>query len=63
MNRGFLGGPVVKTWPSSAGGVGFIPGRGAKIPQAKNPKQKTSNSVTHSIKTLRMVHIKIKNKT
>ena len=38
----------------------MIPGRGAKIPQAKNPKHKTSNSVTHSIKTLKMVHIEKK---
>ena len=38
----------------------MIPGRGAKIPQAKNPKHKTSNSVKHSIKTLKMVHIEKK---
>ena len=28
----FPGSPVVKTLPSSAGGVSSIPGRGAKIP-------------------------------
>ena len=32
------GGPVVKTVPSNAGGVGLIPGRGAKIPHASQPK-------------------------
>ena len=34
----FPGGPVVKTPPSSAGGVGSIPGRGAKISHASRPK-------------------------
>ena len=41
----FPGGPVVKTSPSHAGGVGSIPGRGAKIPhaspRAEKPKHKT----------------------
>ena len=38
----FPGGPMVKTSPSYAGGVGLIPGQGAKIPFAsKNPKHKT----------------------
>ena len=32
------GGPVVKTSPSSAGGAGSIPGRGAKILHAGWPK-------------------------
>ena len=36
--RDFPGGPVVKTSPSNAGGVGLIPGRGAKIPYASRPK-------------------------
>ena len=39
----FPGGPVVKTLPSNAGGVG-IPGWGAEIPYAsrsKKPKHKT----------------------
>ena len=36
--RDFPGGPVVKTLPPSAGGVGSIPGRGAKIPHALPPK-------------------------
>ena len=44
ISRDFPGGPVVKTLPSSAGGVGSIPGQEVKIPQdptglvAKNPK-------------------------
>ena len=43
-NWDFPGGPVVKTLPSSAGGVGLIPGRGTKIAHAlwpKKPKHKT----------------------
>ena len=36
--RDFSGGPVVKTSPSNAGGVGSIPGQGAKIPHALQPK-------------------------
>ena len=31
MARDFPGGPVVKTLPSNAGGVGSVPGQGAKI--------------------------------
>ena len=45
---------MVKTSPSSAGGAGSIPGRGAKIPHASRQKTKTlnrSNIVTNSIKT------------
>ena len=34
----FPGSPEVKTSPSNAGGVGSIPGRGAKIPHASRPK-------------------------
>ena len=36
------GGPVVKTLPFKAEGVGSIPGQGTKIPhaQGQNPKQK-----------------------
>ena len=29
---------MVKTSPSNAGGVGLIPGQGAKIPHASGPK-------------------------
>ena len=37
--REFPGGPVVKTSPSNAGGVGSIPGWEAKIPHASQPKK------------------------
>ena len=37
----FPGGPVVKASPSNAGGVGLIPGQGAKIPHASWSKTKT----------------------
>ena len=40
--RDFPGGPVTKTSPSNAGGVGFVPGQGAKIPHASWAK-KTQN--------------------
>ena len=36
----FPGGPVVKTSPSNAGGVGSIPDQRAKIPHATRPKHK-----------------------
>ena len=36
--RDFPGSPVFKTSPSNAGGVGLIPGQGAKIPHALGPK-------------------------
>ena len=35
------GGPVVGTSPSSAGGAGWIPGRGAGIPHASQPKNQS----------------------
>ena len=35
---GFPGSPVVKTWPSYAGGARLIPGCGTKIPHASWPK-------------------------
>ena len=60
----FFGGLVVKILLSNAGGVGLIPGRGAKIPQAswlKNQNIKCrSDIVINSIKTLKIVHIKNK---
>ena len=34
----FPGGSVVKSSPSSAGGVGSVPGQGTKIPHASWPK-------------------------
>ena len=36
----FPGGPVVRTSPSNAGGVGLIPGGRAKIPHASWPKKR-----------------------
>ena len=57
----FPGGPLVKTSPSSAGGVGLIPGPGAKLLHALWPKNQNMNRnhiVTSSIKTFKMVHIK-----
>ena len=52
--RNFPGGLVGKNSPSSAGGVGSIPGWGAKIPHASQPKNQSindrSNIVTNSIK-------------
>ena len=36
----FPGSPVVKTLPSNAGGVGSIPGWGAKMPHSSWPKKK-----------------------
>ena len=52
---------VVKTLPSSAEGAGSIP----KIPHGsgQNPKtQDRSNTVTSSVKTLQVIHIKKKKK-
>ena len=54
-----LGGPVVKTLPSRAGGAGSIPKMAHTSGQ--NPKtQDRSNIVTNSVKTLQMIHIKKK---
>ena len=39
-NRDFPRGPVVKTRPSNAGGVGSIPGQGTKIPHDVGCDQK-----------------------
>ena len=46
---------MVKTSPSNAGGGGSIPGQGAKIPHASQPKNQNikttrSNSIANSIK-------------
>ena len=62
-SRDFPGISVAKTSPSNAGGVGLIPGRGAKIPtclvaRKQNIKQKQYCSKLY--KTLKMVHIKKK---
>ena len=37
--RDLPGSPVVKTSPSNAGGAGSIPGQGAKMPHAPQPKK------------------------
>ena len=49
----FPGGPVVKTLPSRAGGVGSIPGWGAGIPHATQPKSQNikKNTVINSVIT------------
>ena len=52
---------MVKTSPSNAGGVGSTLDQGATISHVhgQNPKMENSrNTVTNSIKTLKMVHIK-----
>ena len=64
----FPGGLVVKTSPSSAGGMSSTPGRGVKIPRDSKSKQQNikkfkkknrSNIVTNSINILKKtVHIK-----
>ena len=55
---------MVKILLFKAGGVGLIPGQGAKTPHAPQPKDKNinnrSNNVTNSIKTFKMGHIKKK---
>ena len=57
----FPGSPVVKTSPSKAGAAVSVPGWGAKIPHAPQPKNKNINRshiATNSIKTLKMVYSK-----
>ena len=47
---------MVKTLPSSAAGGGSIPGQGAEIPHASQPKTqniKQEQIVTNSLKTLK----------
>ena len=61
--RDFPGGPVVKIFPSNAVGMSLIPGWGAKIPHAfqpKKPKHKAETIETTLIKAFKMVHIKKK---
>ena len=60
----FTGGPVVKTSPYNADGMGLIPCWGAKISHASRPKKKNikqNNMVKSSMKKLKMVHIKTQN--
>ena len=55
---------MVKNSSSNAGGAGLIPGWGPKIPHAPPPKSQNinnrSNTVTHSIKALKIAHVKKK---
>ena len=44
--RDFPGGPVVKTEPSNAGGESSIPGQGAGIPHASQPKDQNIKQAT-----------------
>ena len=46
---------MVKTLPSNAGGVGSIPGQGAKIAHASKHQniKNRSNAITNSIKDLK----------
>ena len=56
---------MIKTSPSNAGGVGSRHGWGTKTPHAFWPKKEPKNrssSVTNSIKTLKVIHIKKKRK-
>ena len=56
---------MVKTPPSHAGGGASMPGQEAEIPHDSVGKSKPlnrNNSVTNSIKTLKMVYIKKKKK-
>ena len=43
----FSGGPVVKTLPSNARGVGSIPGQGAKIPYASQPNNQNGKQKSY----------------
>ena len=63
----FPGGPVARTSPSNAGGVGSIPGRGTKTPHAsqlKNQKRKQKQYCNKFNKGFKkMVYIKKKKKS
>ena len=48
----FPSGPVVKTLPSNAGGVGSIPGWGTKIPHAVGCGQKLKKKKKELLKVL-----------
>ena len=43
----FPGGPAVKTSPSNIGVVAWIPGQGAKIPHASQPKNQSIKQKQH----------------
>ena len=58
----FSGSPVLETLHSNAGCVGAILGWEAKIPHASWPikqHRKQKQTVTNSIKALKVIHIKI----
>ena len=62
--RDFPGGPVVRTSPSNAGGAGSIPGQGAKVPHASQPKNQNTKQKQYCnkfSKDFKNVHIKKKN--
>ena len=40
MVQDLPGSPVAETSPSNAGGMGLIPGKEARIPQASQPEKK-----------------------
>ena len=44
--RDFSGGPVVKTSPSNAGGMGSAPGRRIKIPCVSWPKNQNTGGAS-----------------
>ena len=61
--KNFPDGPLVETLPSSAEGASLISTGGAKIHMPWGQKTKTQNrskSITNSIKSLKMVHMKKK---
>ena len=60
MKKDFPGGPVVKTSPSSAGGMGLIPGSEDLRSGCKTKIQNRNNIITNSIKSSNTVHIKKK---
>ena len=43
------GGPVIKTGPSNAGGMGLIPGREAKIYTCSQPKKKNPQNINNIV--------------
>ena len=60
--RDFPSGPVVKTLPSNIGGLGLMPGWGAKIPHTSWPKNqniKQKKCFNQFSKDFKMAHIKI----
>ena len=55
----FLGGPLVKNLPSSAGAMGLIPGRGTKLPHTMeqlNLHATTTEPAGHNYEEARALH-------